>query len=63
MSAYPVGVRRAETRVEGILFPTLAEVIAESDLFIVGGVLAVSPGRAAGLTVAELLEEVRRLAD
>ena len=49
-SGYPADLPRAEGRASWILYPTLEEVIAEADLFIVGDVVSAAPGREAGAT-------------
>lgn len=49
-SGYPFDLPRAEGRATWILYPTFEEVIAEADLFVVGDVVSVSPGREAGAT-------------
>lgn len=47
-NAYPPDLPRAEGRASWILYPTFAEVIGRADVFVVGKVRVVSPGREAG---------------
>ena len=46
--AYPPDLPRAEGRATWLLYATFAEVVAEADIFIVGSVVSVGPGREAG---------------
>ncbi len=47
-NGYPPDLPRAEGRASWILYPTFTDVIGRADLFVVGKVIAVSPGREAG---------------